>query len=231
MSYLREVSRVNEAKTCTVSGCDRPRKGAYRYHCERHARARNLYGSPIGKRIRRTAYVTERKMATHLVETNRQHPAIAEALKLARGWRDGFKHYDLPVRHHEAWSVLSDKLVVNNVSGETLLIEMVAAFAYMMLRPNEHGLTSQEANEKFMGSALLNVVPRGKYLTESNRLRSKRVSGRVRQLVGAAALSEFGLFLSHATAQLEQQATARTDRRINFTRPFSQPQKEALAHD
>ena len=126
-----ELIAINEAKPCTIRNCKTHRHGLNKL-CGKHYRNKLYYGSPHGKKIRANMMTMERRLSTHIVQNNLNNELVQKGIDYFETWLSSVR-VNIPgtlAANHMG------RLVDEEVTAETLFIEVLSLFLFNMRYPD-----------------------------------------------------------------------------------------------
>ena len=126
--WQHELSK-NLRKQCAVSGCadKRDRIGKY---CRYHNRKQSMFGSPLGRKVKRHEYKTESKLCADFVAAQQSHPAI----KLAQGYLQQWIEHGAAHPSQSVFNKTLKRLHDHYVTPQTVLSECAALWLFDQYR-------------------------------------------------------------------------------------------------
>jgi hypothetical protein len=115
---------------CIVAGCKRRRKGLSP-HCGAHLKAKRRYGDPLGRKIARQHFETERQQVRELFKAHADHAGLLSAERWFQSLIDGARAGDTTVpayKHIER--------VARRSTAREMLTEACACWLYIERNPS-----------------------------------------------------------------------------------------------
>ena len=214
--YFTTAHSANTQLRCAMEGCDSHRHGISTM-CKAHMVRNNLHGHPLGCRIRRSEYQTERDLISTFVLRHREHPAITAAVELADSWLQAAdRSVEVPARKEAA------RLFAQGIRGDELVTEILSMWLYIWWNAKHVAwLDSAEVQARQIGTAVLYLAPRTNLgETPSGRPKYREIPGRVRAAAGKYFVRQLAPLAANVFRTIEQEREALKEKREQLARPF-----------
>lgn len=194
----------NTQKSCSITGCERPRVSMNKY-CANHARANRKHGGPAGKSLTHGGHPKYKAELSHtqsLLRKNYDTMPVQAAIKVMSQYLNGSRRgLNLP-----------GSQLLKMIEGVDIELHILEELCAVYIHATHHKRLSDREVTFALANALYKHVPRTYHMKTSvngvtYKVAEVRIGPRVREDMGQYIRDNLGIFLANVYQHYKTQTT------------------------